>query len=95
MKVLWIGLAILVLLVPLGMLASGVAWGEWGANDLEAELGFVPHGFASLSGLWQAPIPDYEVPGLNGRLGYILSGVLGVGIVVLATWGLGRILTKP
>lgn len=94
MKSLWIGLAILVLLVPLGLLASGTAWGEWGADELHEEMGFVPQGLSSLSGLWQAPVPDYEVPGMNANLGYILSGVLGVGVVVLVTLGLGRLLAK-
>ncbi len=95
MKALWIGLGILLLLVPLGLLASGVAWGEWGTNEMEEQLGFVPAGLSSLSGLWQAPIRDYEIPGINAKAGYVLSGVLGVGVVMLATWGLGKLLAKP
>ena len=31
-RVLWIGLAVLIVLVPLGLLAPGTAWGEWGAQ---------------------------------------------------------------
>ena len=30
---LWIRLALLMLLTPLGILAAGTAWGEWGAKD--------------------------------------------------------------
>ncbi len=36
-----IGLVILALLSPLGLLASGTAWGEWGADEVGAEqIGF-------------------------------------------------------
>src|SRR5262249_49127630 len=30
---LWLGLALLMLLTPLGLLAAGTAWGEWGVED--------------------------------------------------------------
>ncbi|MBC7225202.1 MAG: cobalamin biosynthesis protein, partial [Anaerolineae bacterium] len=43
---------------------------------------------------WRAPIPDYAVPGLGDVPGYILSAVVGMGLVVLVTWGLGRILAR-
>ncbi len=40
-KPLVIGLVILALLSPLGLLASGTAWGEWGSNEVGAEqIGF-------------------------------------------------------
>jgi cobalt/nickel transport system permease protein len=40
-KPLAIGLLVLVLLSPLGLLASGTAWGEWGADEVGAEqIGF-------------------------------------------------------
>lgn len=88
---LWALLGLLVLLTPLGLLASGTAWGEWAAEELEEMgLGFIPHGLAALSGLWQAPLPDYTVGQLDERLAYILSGALGVALVVVACWGLGR-----
>ena len=57
MRTLWIVLAALVILSPLGLLASGTAWGEWGVEDLhELGLGFVPAGMEQLAGIWQAPI---------------------------------------
>ena len=34
-----IGLAILIVLVPLGLLAVGTAFGEWGPEELVAEAG--------------------------------------------------------
>jgi cobalt/nickel transport system permease protein len=35
---LWIRLALLMLLTPLGILAAGTAWGEWGAKDFSDPL---------------------------------------------------------
>jgi hypothetical protein len=104
-KKLWWGIVILVLLSPLGLLLpelfqSGPAWGEWGMEELGKMLGFLPEGFKKITDLWLAPLPDYNVRDWVGKgflqssLGYILSGVLGVGIIVVTTFLLGKILTK-
>ncbi len=87
---LWIGLGILALLTPLGLLAAGTAWGEWGAEELqELGLGFIPRGLEEFSSLWSAPIPDYAIPFLGDTVGYIVSALLGVGILVLLFWLVG------
>ncbi len=87
-KVLWIVLAVLVVLSPIGLLAPGTAWGEWGAEELtELGLGFVPAGLEKLSAIWGAPIPDYDIPALgNINLSYLLSAILGVVITVIVVW---------
>jgi cobalt/nickel transport system permease protein len=36
---LWIGLAVLMIASPLGLLAAGTAWGEWGAEDFASAQG--------------------------------------------------------
>jgi len=96
LRPLWIGLAILALLTPLGLLASGTAWGEWAAQELQQQLGFVPPGLAEWQGLWNAaPFPDYAVPGLHEGLGYILSAILGIAAVAAVVWGIGWVLTAP
>jgi cobalt/nickel transport system permease protein len=75
---LWLGLALLMILTPLGLLATATAWGEWGANDfadpamrqqIEAASGnqalptsVAPQGLARLSSIWTAPMPDYAPP---------------------------------
>jgi hypothetical protein len=93
LKALWIALAALVILSPLGLLASGTAWGEWGMEELhEMGLGFVPEGMERLAGLWSAPLPDYTLSALDERVAYVLSAVTGVALVVLGTWILGRLL---
>jgi cobalt/nickel transport system permease protein len=88
LRALWIALAVLVIATPLGLLAPGTAWGEWGADELtHLGLSFVPQGLARLQSLWGAPIPDYDLPALgNANLAYILSAVLGIVLVGVVTW---------
>jgi hypothetical protein len=78
-----IGLALLIILAPLGLLAVGETFGEWGPEEVKEKLGFVPPGLEQLSSLWSAPMPDYSLPGIGDSMtaasaAYILSAVLGV-----------------
>lgn len=90
-RVLWLGLLVLIILTPLGLLAPGTAWGEWGAEELAAMgLGFIPAGLEKLGTLWGAPMPDYEIPALgNMSLSYILSAFVGAAVTVLLAWLFG------
>lgn len=88
-----IAMIALIILAPLGLLAVGETYGEWGPEELQEKLGFVPHGLEQLSGFWNAPLPDYGFPGGGDSMtvssaAYILSAVIGVvvssGILYLA-----------
>lgn len=100
-KRLWIGIGILLLLSPLGLIIpelfkAGGAWGEWGLEEItewmqkEGLPAFIPEGLKRLSELWLAPFPDYTFKGLEGGIGayisYLLTGLLGAGAVVLVTF---------
>jgi cobalt/nickel transport system permease protein len=79
----WLVLIVAALATPLGLLAPGTAWGEWGSHQL-AELGlkFIPQGLLKLESLWGAPMAGYEVRALgNASLGYIISALLGILLV--------------
>jgi hypothetical protein len=77
-----IGLVVLIILVPLGLLAVGETFGEWGTEELQEKLGFVPAGLDKLAPFWSAPVPDYAFPGDESETGmvaaYYLSAILGV-----------------
>ena len=80
-----IGLVTLVILAPLGLLAVGETFGEWGPEEVKEKLGFVPPGLEKLSSLWSAPMSDYALPSIGDSMtaaatAYILSAVLGVAI---------------
>lgn len=78
-----IGLGLLIILAPLGLLAVGEAFGEWGPEEFQQKVGFIPQGLQQLSGLWNAPMSDYSLPGAEdsmtfSSIAYILSAVIGV-----------------
>ncbi len=87
-RALWIGLAAMIVIVPIGLLAPGTAWGEWGTEQLSSlGLAFIPEGMAKLSGLWSAPLPGYDLPAIkNANLGYILSGIVGTIVIGIVVW---------
>ncbi len=96
---LWVGLAALMILTPLGLLAAGTAWGEWSARDFsdpavraqiarasgnQAPPVAAPAGLDWLSKIWTAPIADYAPPFISSpQFGYILSAMFGVGCIIL------------
>jgi cobalt/nickel transport system permease protein len=92
---LWAGLGALIVLSPIGVLASGTAWGEWDSAQMQARLGYAPHGLAKLGGLWKAIMPDYSTPGIGNALaGYLIAAVVGVIIAVGFAWVVGALLAK-
>lgn len=91
----WAGFAVLVLMTPIGLLAPGTAWGEWGARELRKTLGFVPSGLQRLEGLWKAAMPGYAPAFIKDpRVGYLFAAVVGSALVVAVTWGLAALLAK-
>ena len=78
----------LIVLSPLGLLASGTAWGEWGPDEIGdtvnggRALGFIPAGMRHGTG-FKALMQDYGVKGLPDIAGYILSAIAGAAILVI------------
>lgn len=100
---LWIGIGILTLLAPVGLILpelfkAGGAWGEWSAEDIKRIAGYIPDGFKRLSGKWVAPISDYAFPGwykgMKGYFSYALSGLIGVTIVAGIAYLFGRLIRR-
>ncbi len=98
-KVIIAALIVLVIFTPLGLLAAGETFGEWGLEYFEEKLGYVPPGLEGLSSIWGAPLPDYGIPGLGdttvgAAAGYIASAIIGSVVSVGLIYGLGKILVK-
>lgn len=72
----------LVCLTPLGLIATGTAWGEWGTDEIKEILGYVPErmktGFS-----FESVMPDYAVKGMPDIAAYILSAIAGVAILLI------------
>lgn len=98
-KRLWLALAVLLILTPLGILAVGSAWGEWSPEDFSnpdtrpriatasqnhAPPAQAPVGLQRLARFWTAPIPRYA-PGFlkSTAFGYVLSAIAGAGLIIL------------
>ena len=102
---LWIGIGILALLSPLGLILperfkAGDAWGEWGIDAFKEIFGYVPVGLRKLSNLWSAPFSDYAFNSQQDKglcqlsLGYIASAVIGILVIVCVAMLLGGFLSK-
>lgn len=81
-------IATLVCLTPLGLLAAGTAWGEWGPEELMkvmsggSSLGFIPEGIKNGFN-YKAVLPEYTFAGLPEAAGYVLSAAAGVAILLI------------
>lgn len=102
---LWLALAAIMTLTPLGLIAAGSAWGEWSVDELASATArteiaaassgaglpaAVPAGLAKLSTMWTAPISDYAPPFMRSAIfGYLLSAVFGVGLILATVLAIG------
>ncbi len=98
-RIYYVIMAVIILLTPLGLIAEGTAWGEWGADDLTKTLGYVPEGIDKAGEWWHAFFQDYSIPQLgeiahSDQIGYMFSAILGsmaiYGIMVI----LGKVLAQ-
>jgi cobalt/nickel transport system permease protein len=95
---LWIGVAILMIFTPLGILAAGTAWAEWSARDFSNPVAreqimmasgrqppplHAPWGLERLASVWSAPFAGYHSPFFHERFfGYLMSALVGSGIIL-------------
>jgi hypothetical protein len=103
-KKLWIGIGILALLSPLGLIipalfGAGGAWGEWGLEEVNKLIGYIPEGMHKLAHIWKSPMPDYTVPGqkpglAHESLGYILTAIIGVAVTAGLAYALAKLLGR-
>ncbi len=73
-------LGILFLFVPLGLLTSSPAWGEWENEYYLKILGYIPKGISTHIGL-KPLLPDYSLKGGNEILWYYLSAIIGIALI--------------
>src|ERR1017187_5908355 len=97
---LWMTVALLMVLTPLGILATGKAWGEWSPSELamrrsagqaasaasNSGTSSAPAGMQRLAKHWTAPFPAYAPSFVkSARFGYFLSAMFAVGILLLVS----------
>lgn len=78
----------LICLSPIGLIASGTAWGEWGTDEISSvatggkALNFVPKGMENGFD-FGALMKDYGISGMPETAAYILSAVAGTAILLI------------
>ncbi len=97
----WWAIIGLILLVPLGLLAPGGAFGEGSAEDIKKAFGFVPKGLAALGGHFHALLQNYGVPDspfsadsrnlFHQSIGYYVAAVAGIAIIAGITLVISRL----
>ena len=103
-KKLWVGIGVLALLSPLGLILPSLfkaegAWGEWNLEEIERITKFAPQGMKRLAGIWKAPMPDYAVPGqgsgmVGESLGYVFTAIIGIALVAGIMYLLAKLLGR-
>lgn len=102
---LWILVMLLAALSPMGLILpehfkAGAAWGEWGSEEIQALVGYIPQGLARLASLWSAPIPDYAFKGWETKplrdlsIAYIISAVSGIAITAGIIFVIGKAFSR-
>ncbi len=107
---LWVGVALLLVLTPLGILAVGSAWGEWSAGDFsdpgarvqiaaaslnQSPPAQTPAGLERLSSFWTAPLSGYA-PGWirSASFGYLVSAMTGVALIIVLSLVAGWLIPR-
>ena len=98
-------LVILTVLTPIGIIIpklfnAGSAYGEWGADELNSMLGFVPKGLSKFSNIWNGFFPDYSFRGISAdnavlnSVFYITSGFIGLAVCMFAVFIILKLICK-
>jgi cobalt/nickel transport system permease protein len=99
---LWIGLLAVIALAPLGLIAQGEAWGEWDTQGVAEQIKktegreYVPKGLAAAEERAHKGVRGLEdYASERGAKGYIVAGLLGVGVISALFLTVGRFLSRP
>ncbi len=92
-ELMWIGLAALAALCPIGLLARGEAWGEWSVGGVAARAGYVPGAAGKIAeNGWKGfgLLPDYL--SAHGPMAYAIAAIAGTLIIFGVFFLISRIL---
>jgi cobalt/nickel transport system permease protein len=92
------------IIVPLGLIAPGFAFGEGSPDYLNSAFGYIPSGLQQLSGFFSAPFDTYNVklpffndpnaPLWHAAIGYEISGILGILLIGGVAYGLSYLFRR-
>lgn len=83
MKPLYLLLIGMIVLTPLGLLAPGTAWGEWGAEEIQTLVSYIPKGMTG-GFSFESIMPDYTVSVISNEFaGYVISAIAGTAMLLI------------
>ncbi|PBC87385.1 cobalt/nickel transport protein [Caldicellulosiruptor bescii] len=96
LKVSIIVLFALAILTPLGLLTQNPAFGEWTEEEIKKMLGFVPEGLKRYAEVYKFDLFDgYSVKFISNQyIGYILSALIGIGVIFVIFFLLKHLMTE-
>jgi cobalt/nickel transport system permease protein len=84
----------IIIITPLGLLAPGTAWGEWGIEEIEKLVNFIPEGMKNGFN-FNSIMPDYTIPFVNNEyIGYIIAAIAGAGLLLIVFKIIAELLKK-
>lgn len=97
-------LTALAIFLPLGLISPGFVY-EGGPSDIKAAFGYVPQGFQQLSGIFNAPFSNYNVPVFSFfqdsnaplwhvAIGLEISGIVGILLIGGVALGIGWLISR-
>lgn len=91
-----IAIGLMIVLTPLGLLASGEAFGESAPEGLQQSFGFIPQGLAQWNSFWQdALFPGYDFADSSiPWLGYVVSAIVGVLVIGATVYGVTWLISR-
>ncbi len=91
----WALIIFMIMLAPVGLIATGSPWGEWSLEEFKSLIGYVPDGMRSLERGWRGILPEYGLPSVSSSWGvaalYAISALFGSAAIVFLIYIWGRI----
>ncbi|MGE5626972.1 MAG: cobalt transporter CbiM [Solirubrobacterales bacterium] len=81
LKPLYVLLFVLIVLVPIGLFAPGTAFGEWDSDEINSLIGYIPKGIKD-GFHFNSLFKDYSIHGILPYAAYILSGIIGIILII-------------
>ncbi len=84
----------LIIITPIGLLAPGTAWGEWGTEEIIKLINFIPQGMKNGFN-FNSIMPDYSIPFIGNKfMGYIITAIAGTASLIILSKVVAEIFKK-
>jgi len=86
-------LFIIFLIIPIGLISSYSAWGEWELNYFKEKIGYIPQGILKYNDILKPIFSDYTFIKSMPIFSYYISAIIGV-LTIFTAFYLIKLLKK-